>query len=234
MALALYDAGSEETARDGRRDEIVLALARYRASDGLDENDVDELIEEIGRVEATAASADGIAEQVSEYLASFEALGAGDREDVSPDISAAWDEFPDGDGNLEDLAEAIRANLEAETASVDPDPSLEIASAPEGKILASAHIRRERSRPLRQAKIRSVHGQPVCEACGFDFQVAYGDRGAGFIECHHLKPLHELRPGDETTLEDLALLCANCHRMIHSARPWLTVVDLRELVGRNR
>ncbi|MEX2447811.1 MAG: hypothetical protein WD404_03595 [Solirubrobacterales bacterium] len=27
--------------------------------------------------------------------------------------------------------------------------------------------------------------------------------------------------------EDLALLCANCHRMVHAKRPWLSVEQLR-------
>ncbi|WP_249187608.1 hypothetical protein [Nocardiopsis sp. MG754419] len=35
-----------------------------------------------------------------------------------------------------------------------------------------------------------------------------------------------------TRLEDLALLCANRHRMIHVARPWLTVDRLRALGDR--
>ena len=56
----------------------------------------------------------------------------------------------------------------------------------------------------------------VCQACGFKFEKMYGDLGAGFIECHHLDPLSE-REGQErlTTLEDLTVLCSNCHRMIH-------------------
>jgi putative restriction endonuclease len=36
-----------------------------------------------------------------------------------------------------------------------------------------------------------------------------------------------LKDGDTTRLEDLALLCANCHRMIHRASPWLSVEELR-------
>jgi hypothetical protein len=36
--------------------------------------------------------------------------------------------------------------------------------------------------------------------------------------------------GSKTTIEDLALLCANCHRMVHSARPWLTVDELCQLI----
>jgi hypothetical protein len=54
-----------------------------------------------------------------------------------------------------------------------------------------------------------------CEACGFDFETAYGDLGRGFMECHHLMPLSTKEGEAETNLADLSLLCSNCHRMIH-------------------
>jgi len=30
--------------------------------------------------------------------------------------------------------------------------------------------------------------------------------------------------------DDLALVCANCHRIIHRASPWFTMNELRDLV----
>ena len=54
-----------------------------------------------------------------------------------------------------------------------------------------------------------------CEICNFNYSKKYGERGKGFIECHHKVPLHKLKPNTKTKLSDLALLCANCHRMIH-------------------
>ena len=56
----------------------------------------------------------------------------------------------------------------------------------------------------------------ICECCGFDFCEAYGELGKEYIECHHIKPLAEFdKKGEKVGLEDLAALCANCHRMIH-------------------
>jgi 5-methylcytosine-specific restriction protein A len=52
----------------------------------------------------------------------------------------------------------------------------------------------------------------------------------GFMEVHHIKPLSTLNPGGKTTLDDLALLCANCHRMVHAQRPWLSMEELKTLV----
>ena len=37
-----------------------------------------------------------------------------------------------------------------------------------------------------------------------------------------------------TRLADLALLCSNCHRMIHRTKQWLTVEELKELVEQQR
>ena len=53
-------------------------------------------------------------------------------------------------------------------------------------------------------------------------------RVEGVIDVHHTKPLHTLQPGDKTKLSDLALLCANCHRVVHSQRKWLSVAEVKE------
>jgi 5-methylcytosine-specific restriction protein A len=75
-------------------------------------------------------------------------------------------------------------------------------------------------------------GRLQCEGCSFDFAQTYGDRGQGFMEAHHTRPVHELDPDHVTRLADLALVCANCHRMIHARRPWLTLPELRALLAR--
>ncbi len=55
-----------------------------------------------------------------------------------------------------------------------------------------------------------------CECCGFNFFETYGTLGEKYIECHHIKPLAEFnKEGEKVGLEGLALLCSNCHRMIH-------------------
>lgn len=124
---------------------------------------------------------------------------------------------------------AIRSN--AKPPLVDEEPAF--TEAPEGAILTRAHMTRERSRRLVDAKLALVHtrdGRLACEVCGFDFAMIYGERGAGFAECHHVRPLSELRENDTTSIDDLAVLCANCHRMIHRSRPWLTIDQLRAIV----
>lgn len=127
-------------------------------------------------------------------------------------------------------ANTIRANLTTLT-PVDAEADDDIEDAPEGRILTRTHRVRERSAKLRRKKIALAlekSGGLKCEVCCFDFAAIYGKRGEGFMECHHTIPLQDLKPGARTRLEDLALLCANCHRMIHVRSPWLTRDQLRE------
>lgn len=43
-------------------------------------------------------------------------------------------------------------------------------------------------------------------------------------------PLHTLPEEKKTKLDDLALVCANCHRMIHARKQWLSVEALKVLI----
>ena len=105
-------------------------------------------------------------------------------------------------------------------------------SATEGRELLKTHRTRERNRALVLRKKRLVlyeQGRLVCEVCDFDFATAYGQRGIGFAECHHTEPISESVIGRRTRLSELAVVCANCHRMLHR-QPWLSVSALRQAV----
>jgi predicted HNH restriction endonuclease len=94
---------------------------------------------------------------------------------------------------------------------------LDFASAGEGGRSLIAHRRIERDRRLIERKRRAVQrmtGALLCEVCEFDFGV-YENLGEGFCEVHHLRPLSEATSVARTRLKDLAVVCANCHRMIH-------------------
>jgi hypothetical protein len=104
-------------------------------------------------------------------------------------------------------------------------------SVAEGRELLRLHRTRERKRSLVARKKRQVlaqTGRLACEACEFDFAAVYGQLGVGFAECHHTQPLAQKSGERRTTLTDLAVVCANCHRMLHR-RPWRTMAQLREL-----
>jgi hypothetical protein len=83
-------------------------------------------------------------------------------------------------------------------------------------------LHRKRERRLRAKKIdetlRLQNGRLVCEVvnCGFDFRERYGELGKGYAQVHHLNPLRDIPAGGrEVSLEELAVVCANCHVMIH-------------------
>lgn len=74
-------------------------------------------------------------------------------------------------------------------------------------------------------------GKLECEVCKFDFAAKNGSRGAAFMGCHHRKPVARLSEGHKTYINDLAVVCANCRRMIHRAKPQLTVEGVRTLLA---
>lgn len=107
----------------------------------------------------------------------------------------------------------------------------EDSGALEGRLLIRRHVARERDRKLRNRKVaRSMAelGRIPCEVCGIEFSEFYGEVGRGYIEVHHRLPLAESGPR-RTRLEDLALVCPNCHRMLHRDRT-ATVETLRDQV----
>lgn len=105
---------------------------------------------------------------------------------------------------------------------------------PEGRTVLRSHLLRERNHQvilLAKKRYLEQHSHLECEVCGFDFEARYGEIGREFIEGHHMKPVSELKEGEQTRVEDIALLCSNCHSMIHRRRPWLTKEQLKDLLA---
>jgi 5-methylcytosine-specific restriction protein A len=153
---------------------------------------------------------------------------------VSAMDRSVWDQFSKRRNDLHLLAESIRATVQ-DVAEVLPDTSSEEDEAefPEGALKYRQHVSRERSqRLIKQAKARAkkAHGILKCEVCDFNFGATYGPIGEDFIECHHTIPVSQLMPGSKTRVADVALLCSNCHRMVHRRRPWLGLQELRSLM----
>ncbi|RFS23022.1 HNH endonuclease [Chitinophaga silvatica] len=112
----------------------------------------------------------------------------------------------------------------------------EYNGAIEGKTLQKLHKVYERDPKIVKMKKKEVLkalGVLICEVCGFDFHQFYGSHGEGYIECHHRIPLANLKMVKHTKLEDLALVCANCHRMLHRNKNKHTVETLKELYNIN-
>jgi 5-methylcytosine-specific restriction protein A len=104
----------------------------------------------------------------------------------------------------------------------------------EGNPRLVAHIRRERNQKIvkkKKAETLESTGCLACEVCGFDSYEVYGEHGKEFCEVHHLKPLSKADGVIETTLDDLAIVCSNCHRVIHRTDPMLTIEELSTVVN---
>ena len=174
----------------------------------------------------------GVAMKLSNFLRldpEYEGVGLPRGSQLDEEI---WEKFSNDPAHLHRVASTIR-RIAGSPEITAPEGSEIDQEASEGRILTRLHRVRERSGSLARRKKQQVldeAGVLLCEACGFDFASFYGDRGRGFAECHHKIPLSELLPDQPTRLQDLAIVCANCHRMIHRSRPWLTVSEVRGLV----
>jgi 5-methylcytosine-specific restriction protein A len=132
-----------------------------------------------------------------------------------------WGDYEGRRAALAADAEEIRFAVNtADEKAVLTLPAAEPYEGEEGGVIMRLHKRYERDPKLvrRKREAALAEGRLVCEVCGFDFEAVYGGLGAGYIEVHHTKPVHTLTAGTKTKLADLALLCANCHRMAHRKR----------------
>jgi 5-methylcytosine-specific restriction protein A len=231
------------------RDELILALDLYRREGRSPTHDSVEALSRLLRaipIEPELAQNPSfrnfaaVTLKVSNFVAidpsaTTKGMSRGGRADAE----VFRDFWPDPT-RLASTAEAIRSAIasgDAHDADDVLNPEPEFAEAPEGRLLSRRHAVRERNPKLvakKKAQVLQAHGSLRCEGCGFDFAVMYGRHGEGFIECHHTRPLATLKPGSTTKLADLALVCANCHRMIHRRAAWLTMDQLREVVTTGR
>ena len=149
-----------------------------------------------------------------------------------------WDEFAQDRRRLQAAAKAIRRSIELSQGrdlldEVDGDDD----EFSEGRVARRLHNFRERSQTATRKKKRLALkrlGRLSCEVCEFDFRQAYGDLGDGFIECHHVIPVSKWPDeGKRTKLSELALVCPNCHRMLHHRRPWQSIEGLKAILAAN-
>ena len=148
-------------------------------------------------------------------------------------------EFPAADFNAVEAKnyflcrdyEVIDRRLEAEKIIIDEDDESDF---PEGRERFRQHRHLERdSKISRKAKAKRLTetGKLECDVCGLNFAQMYGERGNGFIEAHHTKPVAELGGKEKTRIADLALVCSNCHRMLHRGKKLLSVSQLKTIIN---
>jgi predicted HNH restriction endonuclease len=111
---------------------------------------------------------------------------------------------------------------------------IDIVEFPEGREFETTHKVKERNSKVANLAKQNYFNKTnsyKCEACGFDFFEVYGDIGKGYIEAHHIKPISNIKKQIKTTINDFAMLCSNCHKMIHRKRPWISYNELKNLLS---
>ncbi len=155
-------------------------------------------------------------------------LDQGSKKDVE-----VWNEFSGNLPYLHKVADSIKTEYSKLNEFSGVLAEEEEFSCMEGRILYQLHRTRERNQEIvKKAKehaIKSGHGL-VCCICNFDFYHFYGDIGKDYIECHHIKPIAEYGEGGRTKVTDFALVCANCHKMLHRRSPWIKVEELKSSI----
>lgn len=151
-----------------------------------------------------------------------------------------WSEFSNNHSDLKIIANHIKSivgKTKQNRELYSSQDFLELESdfaVKEGETIYRLHKSKERNVNLVKRKKDQVlkkHGKLECEVCQMDFEAKYGKLGTGFIECHHIIPLSEISDDTTTYLKDLALVCSNCHRMLHRKGNNITVDELREIVS---
>lgn len=119
-------------------------------------------------------------------------------------------------------------------AEAKPETDLEEPAGREGKLLTRIHAYKERDRAFAK-RVREYYRQKnkgylSCEACGMMPNQVYGAQGESCMEAHHKVPIEQLQPDSVTLVNEMAVVCANCHRIIHSNKPCLTIQEVRCLL----
>lgn len=147
-------------------------------------------------------------------------------------------EFQKNNDRLKRIAKQIKktvsdSELTKNLYRIGDDDEEEQLKVKEGKVIYKLHKHRERNPKLNKKKKENYlkkYGKLDCEICGFDFYEIYGELGKGFMECHHKTPLSEIEGESLTSIDDLALVCANCHRMLHRELDSLSVNELKKII----
>lgn len=136
-----------------------------------------------------------------------------------------WDLFTEKDVSIKQV-------IQLSETLIDVEQSEEVLEGA-ARYLIGRHKYYERDPSIILNKKRQAQkaGPLKCEVCAFDFSTRYGEHGVGFIECHHIVPIagNGVR---KTREEDLALVCSNCHRMLHRKNKvgtFYTIDELRKI-----
>jgi 5-methylcytosine-specific restriction enzyme A len=142
--------------------------------------------------------------------------------------------------DLQNIVRAYRALTYRGGIDADVDSQTDLAEEfgiPDGTTVTETrkYVYHRKIEPNRTAarQAKRFHGTR-CQACDLDFGERYGEIGEGFIEAHHLRPIATLEEGVPVKYDvaaDFAVLCSNCHRMIHRFPDPSNLVEFRAVIS---
>jgi hypothetical protein len=99
----------------------------------------------------------------------------------------------------------------------------------EGTKTEVLQFRTKRSRKLRDRAFHAAHG--VCCVCRQNYSAVLGGRGVRVLQVHHREQLAAREAPAVTRLDELAVVCANCHLLLHlDPKNALKVEQLQEML----
>ncbi len=228
---------------DWTREETILALELYLKSRPKIPSKISSEVKELSKVlrslpfhkqldrQSRFRNSDGVVLKLKNIHAAATGQGL---PNISKMERMIWEELGEKLSLVCQLAAAIRDGgeklLEFE-ADRDNLADIDDIAAGEGGILSRLHRFRERSKGLRNKVLlrEKQKGSLVCPSCRYTQNSQLAEAGDSAFEVHHTVPLH-ISGATTTKLEDLVLLCAICHRMIHRLSKemgkWLIASDL--------
>jgi predicted HNH restriction endonuclease len=123
-----------------------------------------------------------------------------------------WDSESSGISIPDDVADKLEEEWALLCKAKYEIPSFE-PSAVEGIITETVRYVRGRSQELRKSALDAAQG--VCSVCEVDFSKILNGQGVRVLQVHHRKQLAASDAPRITHLKDLAVVCANCHMLIH-------------------
>lgn len=130
-----------------------------------------------------------------------------------------------------DQFEAISSSLSGEPATtVIPEEVDSSKTYLEGAVRTITVNAYERSREARSKCVKH-HGWN-CGVCGLAMADLYGTLGEGVIHVHHLRELASLGEEYEVDpIKDLRPVCPNCHAILHTSTPAMTIMQLQKVLS---
>jgi 5-methylcytosine-specific restriction enzyme A len=154
-------------------------------------------------------------------------------ENVSDTDRKVWMEFGTHPGEVKRIATLIIGGINSYRTE---DEAWEDEEFFEGRLLTETHKRRERNPGIRKKLLatRRKNGELKCDMCGASSQNKVVEFQDAIFEAHHVIPLSHAGER-KTLLKDMALLCANCHRLLHRAiskkKKWLGIKEGRDILA---